>query len=80
MPGSGPYLKNKEHLFEWHAQIYDIITSPAAKWGMNGRGARPNGRGQFGDWCNHQGRDDGGMCENSPSVDRRGGEIFHREN
>lgn len=37
MPGSGPYLKNKEHLFEWHAQICDVITSSATNWGMNQR-------------------------------------------
>lgn len=80
VPGSGPYLKNKEHLFEWYPQICDVITSSATNWGMNQRGERPNGRGLSGDWCYHQGRDDDGMCENSPSVGRRGGDIFHGEN
>lgn len=79
MPGSRPYLKNKEHFFGWHAHICDIRLL-AAKWRMNWRGTRADERGQFGDWCNRQGRDDGGTCENSFSVDRRDGEVFHREN
>lgn len=72
----GPYPKSKG-LFEWHAQICNIIRSFSLQSIEVAQGNKARGEEASLEAGSVIQRENGSTCEKSPSVDERGGETFN---